>query len=284
MRIISWNINSIRARLPRLLALLRRHNPDIICLQETKVPNNGGFPVSQLEAAGYRSILHGQESYNGVAILIRDSSHRGGLNSFSKKDSNNEKIFNTPTEIQRGFPNDPAPHEKRVVSARIGNFRLVNVYVVNGRNVEDEQFKLKERWMSAFADWIHNMSEDLPLLVVGDFNVVPDDRDVWDPIGLRGRIHCTDEERIWLKNIQREKLRDLMRVFNGDEKLYTWWPYQEGAFDRDEGLRFDLVLGDEKISKLIQKIWIDKEERKVSDKLEKPSDHAPIIIDLAELK
>lgn len=286
MRVISWNINSVRARLPQLLALLRRHEPDMVCLQETKVPDHGGFPVMQLGAAGYRAVPHGQSSHNGVAILIRDPASQGGLSAFI--DSHSREVVDVasgpgmPMEVRRGFSNDPVPDEARVISACVGKLRLVNIYVVNGKEKDSHQFELKQRWMSALGKWLQSLPGTPPLLVVGDFNIAPDDRDVWDPIGLRDRIHCTDEERAWLKDLQGKRLRDLLRVTTEEPGIYTWWPYQEGAFDRDEGLRFDLALGDAAVVDMVKRVWIDREQRRPEDRLGKPSDHAPVIIDLAE--
>jgi exodeoxyribonuclease III len=280
MRVISWNINSVRAHLPRLLEVLRRHEPDVLCLQETKVEDDG-FPIMQLEAAGYHAILHGQLSHNGVAILVHDPVRKRDLRSFNE---NPRKVVGVrgpePTEIMRGFPGDPVPREARVISACVGKLHLVNVYVVNGQSRDSDQFMLKKRWMEALGKWLHSLPKSQPLLVVGDFNVAPDDRDVWDPVGLWDRIHCTIEERTWLKGLQGSRLKDLLRTTTQDSGIYTWWPYQRDAFERDEGLRFDLALGDDAMSKLVKKVWVDKEERRPEEKLGKPSDHAPLIVDI----
>ncbi len=287
MRVISWNVNSVRARLPRLLALLRRHEPDVVCLQETKVPDDGGFPFTQLGAAGYRAILHGQRNYNGVAILVHDPARRCDLWAFDADSPSREVVSvasgpGVPTEVHRGFPGDPVPDEARVVSACVGKLRLVNVYVVNGVERDSDQFELKRRWMAALEKWLQSLPETPPLLVVGDFNVAPDDRDVWDPEGLQDRIHCTDEERAWLKDLQGKRLRDLLRTTTEEPGIHTWWPYQQDAFDLDEGLRFDLALGDGAVVDLVERVWVDREERRPAGRLGKPSDHAPVIIDLAE--
>lgn len=287
MRIMSWNMNSVRVRLSRLIALLRRHEPDVVCLQETKVPNHGGFPVMQLGAAGYHAVLHGQRSYNGVAILIRDYTKRRDLFTFNAVSPSRVAfgLVSVPSvlrDVQRGFPGDPVPNEARVISASVRNLRLVNVYAINGTARNSDQFKLKQRWMSALGKWLQSLPETPPPLVVGDFNVAPDDRDVWDPEGLRDRIHCTEEERTWLKDLQGRRLLDLLRVTTQEPNIYTWWPYQRDAFDRDEGLRFDLVLGDRAVASLVERVWVDRDERRPILKLGKPSDHAPVIIDLAE--
>lgn len=282
MRIISWNINSVRARTSRLLALLKRHNPDILCLQETKVTDQK-FPEAQLSTAGYHPILYGQTSYNGVAMLVRGKSKQYNLMNTSEKITaapsgvNNLKF----SEVIRGFPKDPVPKEARVISACIGGLRLVNVYVINGEDKASDKFQLKKHWMGAFGDWLQNLPDSSPLLVMGDFNVAPGDYDVWDPKGLKDRIHCTPEERNWLKKLQGKRLHDILRT-KTHERVFTWWPYMRDGFDRDEGLRFDLVLGDKNAVNLVDKIWVDKEERIPVGHLEAPSDHAPIIIDINE--
>ncbi len=186
MRVVSWNINSVRARLSRLLAFLRFHNPDVMCLQETKVSDHGGFPTQQFTAAGYRVVLHGQRNHNGVAILVHDPNLQCDIWAFAAVSRNNvivnpTKSIYIPTDVQKGFPDDPIPNEARVISACIGKQRLVNVYVVNGEDRHSEQFQLKQRWMATLGKWIQSLPETPPLLVVGDFNVAPDDRDVWDP-------------------------------------------------------------------------------------------------------
>lgn len=285
VRVVSWNVNSVRARLLRLLALLDRHEPDVVCLQETKVPN-ASFPVMELGAAGYRLLLHGQLSYNGVAILVRDSARRGGLAAFdvnapSRGDAARKGGPGALTEVRRGFPRDPALDQSRVVSACVGGLRLVNVYVVNGTSTESEQFRIKRLWMAALGEWLRSLPKEPPLLVVGDFNVAPDDRDVWDPEGLRDRIHCTDEERAWLQQLQGKRLGDLLRATTEKAGFHTWWPYQRGAFERDEGLRFDLALGDRAVVDRIKGVWIDRDERRPSFRPERPSDHAPLLVDLA---
>lgn len=241
----------------------------------------------QLGAAGYRAILHGQRSHNGVAILIRDLSRQHNLLSFSSGFSPEKLVsdangFLVLKEIARGFPGDPIPEEARVLSVHLGKLRIINVYVVNGEDRNNDQFRIKQRWMEALGRWLRSLPELPPLLVVGDFNVAPDDRDVWDPVGLKGRIHCTDEERAWLRDLQGERLLDILRTITGDSGIYTWWPYQRGAFERNEGLRFDLALADRAVAKIAERVWVDLEERHPSANLEKPSDHAPIIVDFAE--
>ena len=227
-------------------------------------------------------------NYNGVAFLVRDLTLKCDLWAFDA-DSSREVVAtinmpSAPTEVRRGFPDDPVPDEARVLSACVGKIRLVNVYVINGQAKESDQFELKGRWMAALGEWLQRLPETPPLLVVGDFNVAPDDRDVWDSIGLKDRIHCTDEERMWLKGMQGSRLRDLLRVTTDEPGIYTWWPYQRDAFECNEGAALEFwPLGRLKaVVSLVKRVWVDREERKPIDGLVKPSDHAPVIIDLDE--
>ncbi|MEE9130365.1 MAG: exodeoxyribonuclease III [Phycisphaerales bacterium] len=283
MRVITWNINSVRARLPRLVDVLRRHDPDVVCLQETKT-SNATFPSMAVGSLGYRLVLYGQPSYNGVAILVRDPSRRGDLATFtngSREADAQRPGLGFPTGVICGFAGNPVPNEARVVSACVGGLRIVNAYVVNGSEIGSDIFHLKGQWMESFGRWLRQLPKDPPILVLGDFNVAPDDRDVWDPEGLRHRIHCTPEERAWLLRFQGDELHDLLRVVSDNAGHYTWWPYQRGAFERDEGLRFDLALGDKRVASRVINVWVDHSERRVSPAKEPPSDHAPLILDLA---
>ena len=283
MQVVSWNVNSVRARLPRLLAFLRRHEPDVVCLQEIKVTDNE-FPLTKIEATGYQVLTYGQQAYNGVAFLIRDLGRRSTLTSFGTDDeetsSTNIKSHSLkPDGITRGFADNPLPEEARVISACVGGFRIVNVYVVNGGPMNSERFRIKGKWMTALGEWIRDLSRDPPVLVLGDFNVAPDDRDVWDPEGLHDRIHCTDKERKWLRKLQGDRLTDLLRATDESTEIYTWWPYQDDAFESNEGLRFDLALGDRELIDKVRRIWVDIDERDPSTGKGKPSDHAPLIVD-----
>lgn len=284
MRIISWNVNSVRMRLPRLIALLERHKPDVVCLQETKTLDRD-FPIMEVGIAGYRSILYGQKSYNGVAFLIRGSTKQHNLITFSKKvelDIVEKNSISACSDVMKGFRYDPTPKDARVISACINGFRFVNAYVINGNSIQSDKFEVKRLWMSALQKWFKELPEEPPLIVLGDFNVAPTDKDVWDPIGLKSRIHCTNEEREWLRNLQGNRLVDLLREVTDESGVYTWWLYPNKGFERNEGLRFDLALGDKKVVEKIKKIWVDKEERRPIKSLVAPSDHAPLIIEFDE--
>jgi len=259
MRIISWNVNSVRLRIERLTALIARHDPDVICLQETKTVVEK-FPYEPLEALGYRTTLSGQKGYNGVAIISKAE----------------------PQEIRIGFAGDPLPNEARVISAKIAGLSLINVYVVNGQSLDSEKFQVKLAFFDALRAWLdRDYDPEQRVLIVGDFNVAPDDRDVHDPEIWRNRLLCSDEERGKLKKLCDFGLRDLHRQMDSGAGHFTWWDYRFGAFGRDRGLRIDLALGSEPVCKDLVAVSVDKFERKPSSGEGKPSDHAPLIVDLA---
>ncbi len=260
MRIVSWNVNSVRARLGRLVALLGRHAPDAVLLQETKTVDET-FPFAELASAGYRAEVSGQKGYNGVAILARQPM----------------------TQVQRGFPGDPTPEQRRVISAEVAGVRLVNVYVVNGKSPRSESFKVKLAWLEALRRWVGEVFDPAaPLVIAGDFNIAPDDRDVHDPEYWRGRLLCTDEERARLRALLDWGLSDLLRVNDDQPGRFTWWDYRHGAFNKDRGLRIDLALGSAKVAARVSSVQVDRAERDPASAEEKPSDHAPLIVDLAE--
>ncbi len=222
MKVITWNVNSVRQRLPRLIALLGRHEPDVVCLQETKVTDET-FPLLEVTAAGYQCLSYGQRAYNGVAILAREPLSDVGL----------------------GFRGDPVPEEARVVSATVGGLRVVDVYVVNGKTTADPAYQVKLRWLDALADWI-GATADLtqPFLVTGDFNVAPTDLDVYDPRLWRGKNLASEPERERIHRLESLGLVDLGRAHAGEvEGPFTFWDYRMGAFHRGWGLRIDLLLG-----------------------------------------
>ena len=258
MRVVSWNVNSIKMRLPRTVALLGRHEPDVVCVQESKVAD-GAFPADRFEAVGYCSSVLGQAGRNGVAILSR------------------ERL----KDVVRGFPGDPAPGDARVLSGLVGGLRVVNVYVVNGVAVGAPQYELKLRWLDALFAWLraqHDPSD--PLLLVGDFNVAPGDADVHDPERWRGRNLASEPERQRLRALLRWGLVDLMRQHHEGPGPFTFWDYRAGAFHRNWGLRIDLALATEAVADRCASAWVDRDERKPTFGEGKPSDHAPVIVDL----
>lgn len=263
MKIITWNVNSIRTRLERLVALLERHQPDLVCLQETKVTDDL-FPYAELEAAGYRAEVFGQKTYNGVALLSREPL----------------------ADVERGFPENPVPEEARVIAGtlpagELGGLKVLNLYVVNGKAVGTDKYERKLLWLDRLTDWIRERRMcDEPFLVLGDFNIAPDDRDVWDPARWRGKILCSPPERERFGKLLDLGLADLFREVSDESGHFTWWDYRMGAFHRGWGLRIDLLLGSSHLAARPFTVETDREERKSSSGPGKPSDHAPVIVTL----
>ena len=259
MKVISWNVNSIRTRLPRTLALLERHRPDVLCLQETKVRDDD-FPTDEITATGYRAEIFGQKAYNGVAILSR-----------------------TPMSgVTRGFPGDPAADQARMIGGEVDGVRVLNLYVINGEAIDSPKYQVKLRWLDAVARWLERDFDPAePLLLVGDFNIAPDDHDVYDPAKWRGRVHCSEPERERLRMLQSWGVVDVTRSHHPEGGPHTWWDYRGGAFHRGWGLRIDLALATEAVASRCTSVEIDRDERKPSSGEGKPSDHAPLIIQLA---
>ncbi|HEX6208968.1 MAG TPA: exodeoxyribonuclease III [Actinomycetota bacterium] len=258
MRLISWNVNSIRMRLARTEALLRRHEPDVLCLQELKTAEDT-FPGDAFEALGYRTAVHGQPGRNGVAILSREPLK----------------------DVAPGFPSDPAPEQARVVSATVEGIRVICVYVVNGVEVGAPQYELKLTWLDALSSWLrteHDPSD--PLLVIGDFNVAPRDLDVHDPEKWRGRNLASEPERERVRELLGWGLVDLMRLHEDGPGPFTFWDYRAGAFHRGWGLRLDLALATRPIAERCERVWVERDERKPTFGEGKPSDHAPLIVEL----
>lgn len=255
MKIISWNVNSIRVRMDRLKALLERHQPDLLCIQETKVQDEH-FPHEDLVGTGYQATVFGQKSYNGVCFIHR------------------EPI----TDVRMGFDGNPAPEQARVISCLLGGVRVINCYVVNGESPDSPKFSLKMAWMDALRTWIAAQFDPTDqVLVLGDFNVCPDDRDVYDPVKWQGKIHCTPEERAQVQAFKDWGLVDLQRELSPDEGPFTWWGYRFGAFSRGWGLRIDLLLATPALRDRLVDVVVDRDERKETTGEGKPSDHAPVI-------
>lgn len=260
MKVITWNVNSVHARLPRLIALLARHQPDLVCLQEIKTSAEE-FPAADITAAGYQAAVHAQAGRNGVAVLAR-----GPL-----------------TDAVRGFPDDPVPEQARVLSVTVGGLRVVNVYVVNGKEVAAPEYELKLRWLDAFAGWLRGSQRPVdPLIVAGDFNVTPDDRDVYDPVAWRGRNLASEPERERIDGLLEWGLTDLGRAHSPGPGPYTFWDYRAGAFHRGWGLRIDLALATAPVAARCTDVTVDRDERKPTFGEGKPSDHAPLIVTLSQ--
>jgi exodeoxyribonuclease-3 len=242
-----------------LLALISRHEPDVVCLQETKVEDQL-FPTMELVGAGYECAMFGQRAYNGVAILSRV-----GLK-----------------DVSHGFNGDPIPGQARVVSAQTGDVRVVCVYVVNGQAVGAPAYETKLAWFDAFRAWVAASFDPAdPLVICGDFNVAPDDRDVWDPVFWSGSVLASEPERAAVRSLEGWGLTDLGRAAAGDVPgPFTFWDYTAGAFHKGWGLRIDLALGTVPVADRLESVMVDRDERKPTYGEGKPSDHAPLIVTL----
>ena len=250
MKIASWNVNSLNVRLPHVLAWCDAAAPDMLALQETKLTDDR-FPAEPLREAGYHSAFSGQKTYNGVAILSR------------------EPACDVVTDIP-GL-DDP---QRRILAATIGDVRLVNLYVVNGSEVGSEKFDYKLDWLAKVTDWLAGEIEaHSNLVVVGDFNIAPDDRDVYDPEAWHEKILCSTPEREALGRILDLGLEDTFRLFEQDKRVFSWWDYRMNMFRRKLGLRIDLVLASAAMARRCTASYIDIEPRRQ----ERPSDHAPAL-------
>ena len=253
MKIASWNVNSLNVRLPHLIEWLGTTAADIVALQETKLENSK-FPVDAISALGYRCVFSGQKTYNGVAILARDEP--------------GEAI----TDIS-GL-DDP---QRRILVATIGGIRIVNLYVVNGQAVGSEKFAYKLDWLAKVHDFLAAEMQRFPqMIVLGDFNIAPDDRDVHDPAAWHEQILCSTPERAALKALFDLGLHDSFRQFTQDGGHYSWWDYRQAGFRRNLGLRIDLILVSDGLRGRCSSATIDRTPRT----WERPSDHTPVLLEL----
>ena len=252
--IATWNVNSIRARIEHLTTWLKLTSPDVVGIQETKV-QDADFPHAELAALGYHVLFSGQKSYNGMALLSKQPASL------------------LATELP-GF-DDP---QRRVLAAKIANITLLNLYVPNGSAVGSEKFSYKLAWLDALGDWVANLLESgEPLMLVGDFNIAPDDRDVHDPAAWEGKILCSDDERARLQRLVGLGMCDVFRRFEQLPQVFSWWDYRSGGFRRNEGLRIDLILASPGLTERCTKCAVDVGPRR----WEKPSDHAPVVAHLS---
>jgi exodeoxyribonuclease-3 len=253
MRIASWNINSLRKRQDRLFEWLERTRPDIVCLQETKCPDEL-FPALALQAAGYQSAYHGEKSYNGVAILAK----------------------NELQEVRASLCDDVPDRQARVIAASIGRLRVFSIYAPNGQAVGSPAYDYKLQWYGRLRYCL--AKQNLPNLVVcGDFNVAPEDVDVYNPDLWHGAIMASAGERAAFGNLCTLGLRDTLRIHHKEGELFSWWDYQMRSFEKNRGLRIDAVLASENLAKKCTASGIDREMRAGKD----PSDHAPVWADFA---
>ena len=258
MRIATWNVNSVKQRLPRLLPWLDQRRPDVVCLQETKLADDKFTELlaDELAERGYEVAAHGEPSWNGVAILSR-----AGLDDVAAG--------------LEGAPGFPHP-EARAVAATCGGIRVVSVYVPNGREPDSEHYRYKLEWLASLRDTV--AADPDGTIVLGDMNIAPADADVFDPDAYVGQTHVTAPERAALAELQAVGLHDVIRDRWPDERVFTYWDYRAGMFHQDLGMRIDLVLAGGPIAERVKAAWVDRQARKGKG----PSDHAPVIVDLDE--
>ena len=250
MKLASWNVNSLKVRLPHVLHWLETEQPDVVGLQETKLTDDN-FPAAALREAGYEAVFAGQKTYNGVAVLAR------------------QPISETVTDIPG--VDDP---QRRVMAGTIGDLRFINLYVPNGSEVGSEKYAYKLDWLARLRDWIADeMAHHPRLAVVGDFNIAPADADVHDPEEWRGKVLFSEPEHAALKALTDLGLEDTFRRFPQDEQVFSWWDYRMNNFKRNRGLRIDLVLASPALATQCTASRVDVEPRR----WERPSDHAPVV-------
>ncbi len=253
LKIATWNVNSLKVRLPQVLDWLGDQKPDVLCLQETKLEDKA-FPLAEIETAGYRAVHHGQKTYNGVAILARSE----------------------PTNVVRGITDFDDP-QSRLIAATFGDTRIVCGYFPNGQAVGSDKYEYKLRWLAALNGWLKAELARFPkLALLGDFNIAPEDRDVHDPAAWRGQVLCSEPERAAFRALTGLGLRDAFRLFDQPEKTFSWWDYRMLAHQRNMGLRIDHILLSPTLADDCTACTVDRAPRR----LERPSDHAPVIAEL----
>jgi exodeoxyribonuclease-3 len=253
MKLATWNVNSLKVRLPQVIDWLAANQPDALCLQETKT-EDGGFPFAELEAAGYGAAHNGQKTYNGVAIVYRGEA----------------------TDVVRDLPGFADP-QKRVIALTLSGTRLVSVYVPNGQEPGSDKYAYKLAWFAALADWLRAELARFPrLALLGDFNVAPEDRDVHDAEAWHEKILCSTPERDAFRALLALGLHDAFRLFEQPERIFSWWDYRALALRRNQGLRIDHILLSAALAGRCGACTIDKAQRM----LERPSDHAPVVAQL----
>jgi len=257
MKLATWNVNSLKVRLAQVLDWLQAHPVDVLCLQETKLPDDR-FPAEVLAQAGYRSVFAGQPTYNGVALL-------------SRADAGFE-----PRDVVIGNPLFP-DEQKRLVSATLGELRVVCAYMPNGQAVGTDKYDYKLRWLDALNRWLATeLSAHPQLALLGDYNIAPEDRDVHDPVAWAGQVLCSEPERERFRAMLALGLTDSFRLFEQPPKSFSWWDYRQLGFRRNAGLRIDHILVTEPLARRSRACTIDRAPRK----LEQPSDHAPVLLEL----
>jgi len=250
MLLATWNVNSLRVRLPHLRDWLAANPVDALALQETKLPD-ADFPREEIEALGLRAVFSGQRTYNGVALLAKGD----------------------PADVVAGIPGFE-DEQRRVIAATVAGVRVINVYVPNGQAVGSDKYEYKLRWLAALREYAAaELARHPRLVILGDFNIAPEDRDVHDPKAWEGSVHVSEPERAALRALLATGLEDCFRRFEQPERTYSWWDYRMMAFRRNAGLRIDLILASAALARNCDACHVDKAPRR----LERPSDHAPVL-------
>ncbi len=255
MKIASWNVNSLRVRLPQVLRWLQEARPDVLALQETKLPD-AEFPRDAFTELGYHAVCHGQRAYNGVALLSRRA----------------------PAEVVTRLPtlNDD---QSRTLAATIDGVRILDLYVVNGQAVGSDEYDRKLDWLARVRDYVaQDLAAHPDYVILGDFNIAPDDRDVYDPAAWEERILCSTPERMALQRLLALGFRDTFRLFDQPDGVYSWWDYRNQAFARNRGLRIDLILASEPMAARCTASYVDRAPRG----WQRPSDHAPVVAEFRD--
>ena len=256
MKLATWNVNSLAVRLPQVLDWLAANPVQALVLQETKLTDDK-FPRAEIEAAGYQVVFHGQKTYNGVALLSRDEA---------------------ALSVMRNIPGLD-DEQARVIAGTVGGVRVIGGYFPNGQAPDSDKFVYKMRWLDALHDWLATeLAQHDKLVLMGDFNVAPEDRDVYDPVAWAGQIHCTPEERAQFQRLLALGLVDAFRLFEQPPKSWSWWDYRNLAFRKNQGLRIDHILVSQALQAKVEACVIDKLPRKN----ERPSDHTPVVVTLRD--
>jgi exodeoxyribonuclease-3 len=251
-KVATWNVNSLRVRLPHVIDWLAAEQPDVLVLQETKMPDSD-FPAEAIQQAGYHVAFSGQKTYNGVAVLSKEAG----------------------TDIVTDLPGLADP-QRRVLGITIGTMRILNLYVPNGESITSDKYQYKLGWLEKLAAFVQTERNQHPnMVILGDFNIAPDDRDVHDPLEWEGQVLCSAPERDALQVILNIGFVDCFRLEEQPEKAFSWWDYRLNSFKRNRGLRIDLILASEPLVSRYQKCYIDKMPRT----LERPSDHTPVVVE-----
>ena len=258
MKIAGWNVNSLKVRLAHVLMWLEKTQVDILALQETKLMDEN-FPAEEIQQAGYQVVYSGQKTYNGVAILCKEQ----------------YLIEDVVTDL----PNLDDP-QRRILATTINGIRILNLYVVNGAEVGSEKFEYKLEWLNKVTEWVEEQSRQYPkMIILGDFNIAPDDRDVHNPNSWHERILCSTPERNALQKLKDTGFVDSFRLFEQEDNIFSWWDYRSGGFDKNMGLRIDLILLSSILAEQCIASYVDPEPRG----WERPSDHAPVVCELRNI-